>query len=523
VQYFGEFIMENLSDSEMDPDVLRKKLDHFGNEIALLENDLTGRQDAIRRLEEELETLNRELVQNRIAAESSARVRESLETQLKRLDEEIIYQEMEGEQARSEGERLGNEKRALEELLGAITANEQTEQKQLEDILGELNSLGQKREELSMRVNEHSKRLERFMDQQKFLNESVELLNRNIRSESESQERRKGKLDENHLTVNRLSEEITSAGQIRQGLESEIAAIEQVLGELESQRSRLSDEKDALSKYLQELRTLADQRKERQYALDLQKVEITYKIQAIDERLTGTYHIDLKTLNREDYDLLNVNRADIEPQINQLKEKLETIGTVNLLAVEEYESLKERYGFLSAQKQDLEKAKEELLEAIRKINRTTKQLFEQTFLAVRTAFSEYFRTLFSGGHAELILVDETNPLESGIDIVAKPPGKKPQQITLLSGGEKAMTVIALLFALFKVKPSPFCVLDEIDAPLDEANVDRFLQVVKSFLPTTQFIVVTHSRKTIAASDILYGVTMEEPGTSRVVSVEFVDR
>ncbi|HNV86697.1 MAG TPA: chromosome segregation protein SMC [Candidatus Omnitrophota bacterium] len=521
VQYFGDFVTENPSDSEMDPDALRLRLDQLERDVSGLEADLNNRNDAILRLNGELETLNRESVQNRIAAESSARIRESLESQLKRLDEEIIYHEMEMAQAHSESERLAAEKKSLEELLGAVTSNEQTEQRHLEDVLAELAQLGQQREELSLRVNEHAKRLERFTDQHKFLTESVELLSRNVRAESESQEKRKGKISENHLTVARLGDEITNAVQIRQGFETEICAIEQVLAELDSQHAKLSDDKDVLSKYLQELRTLADQRKERQHALELQKVELTYKTQAIDERMTATYHIGLKALNPADFDLENVVRSEIEPQIDQLKEKLEGIGTVNLLAVEEYESLKERYGFLSSQKQDLEKAREELLEAIRKINRTTKQLFEQTFQAVRTAFSEYFRTLFNGGHAELILVDETNPLESGIDIVAKPPGKKPQQITLLSGGEKAMTVIALLFALFRVKPSPFCVLDEIDAPLDEANVDRFLQVVKSFLPTTQFIVVTHSRKTIAASDILYGVTMEEAGVSKIVSVRLV--
>ena len=151
--------------------------------------------------------------------------------------------------------------------------------------------------------------------------------------------------------------------------------------------------------------------------------------------------------------------------------------------------------------------------------RTTKNLFEETFANVQKTFQEYYATLFRGGEARLVLVDETNPLESGIDIVVRPPGKKLQHITLLSGGEKAMTAIALLFALFKIKPSPFCVLDEVDAPLDEANIDRFLTVLRTFLESSQFIITTHNRKTIAMGDSLYGVTMGEAGVSKIVSVK----
>ena len=203
----------------------------------------------------------------------------------------------------------------------------------------------------------------------------------------------------------------------------------------------------------------------------------------------------------------------------ELAGKVESLGTVNLLAVEEYEELKKRYDFLLAQQKDLEEAREQLLETIRKINRTTKSLFEETFESVQKTFQEYYQLLFRGGHAKLVLLDELHPLESGIDIVVRPPGKKLQSISLLSGGEKALTAIALLFALFRIKPSPFCVLDEVDAPLDEANIDRFLNVLRTFLASTQFIIITHNRKTIAMGDSLYGITMEEPGISKIVSVK----
>jgi len=188
------------------------------------------------------------------------------------------------------------------------------------------------------------------------------------------------------------------------------------------------------------------------------------------------------------------------------------------LAIEEYDELKQRFDFLTGQKKDLEDSREQLLEAIRKINRTTKQLFEDTFQNVQRQFGEYYKTLFSGGEAKLILLDEAHPLDSGVDIVVRPPGKKLQHISLLSGGEKALTAVALIFALFSIKPSPFCLLDEVDAPLDEANVDRFIKVTQSFIKLSQFIIITHNRKTIAMGNSLYGVTMQEAGVSKIVSV-----
>jgi chromosome segregation protein len=219
---------------------------------------------------------------------------------------------------------------------------------------------------------------------------------------------------------------------------------------------------------------------------------------------------------------------DFDPEktvqdIQLLTRRCESFGAVNLVAIEEFEELKGRFQFLTKQQSDLLSAKDSLEQTIRKINKTTRQLFVDTFVRVNEQFRVYFRMLFSGGEAQLILVDPENALESGIEIVARPPGKKLQNISLLSGGEKTMTAIALIFAVFKVNPSPFCVLDEIDAALDEANVDRFATVLKEFAKIAQFIVITHNKKTIAHADVMYGVTMQQTGVSRVVSVKLSDR
>jgi chromosome segregation protein len=214
---------------------------------------------------------------------------------------------------------------------------------------------------------------------------------------------------------------------------------------------------------------------------------------------------------------LNIEELTLE--IEKLKKRCESYGAVNLVAIEEFEELKGRYEFLTKQQSDLLTAREQLLSTIQKINRTTRQMFTDTFVKVNEEFKVYFRMLFGGGEAQLVLLDPENALECGIDIVARPPGKKLQNISLMSGGEKTLTAIALIFGVFKVNPSPFCVLDEIDAALDESNVGRFAVMLKEFAKIAQFIVITHNKTTMNAADLMYGVTMQERGVSRIVSVK----
>lgn len=205
--------------------------------------------------------------------------------------------------------------------------------------------------------------------------------------------------------------------------------------------------------------------------------------------------------------------------VYELRQKLESIGSVNLDAIQEFEELEERHNFLETQHGDLVKSKDELLQVIAKINETTKTMFSETFQLVRGYFHNNFRELFGPtAKADLMLIDDTDPLESGIDIIAKPPGKKLQTISLLSGGERSMTAVALLFSIYQVKPSPFCVLDELDAPLDETNIGRFLKMLDNFIDTSQFIIVTHNKRTMSRADVIYGVTMQEFGVSKPVGV-----
>src|SRR5690606_40749938 len=208
-----------------------------------------------------------------------------------------------------------------------------------------------------------------------------------------------------------------------------------------------------------------------------------------------------------------------EEAIASLRSRIEKLGPVNMLGIGQYEELETRHAFLVTQRKDLVDSIAATNDAIARIDETSKTRFRDAFEAINRNFQETFATLFGGGRAGITLLDESDPLESGIDIVASPPGKRLQSVQLLSGGEKALTAIALMFAIFKYKPSPFCLLDEIDAPLDDANVGRFVDMLRGMLDRTQFILITHNRRTMEIANRLYGVTMEEPGVSKLISVQ----
>jgi len=209
---------------------------------------------------------------------------------------------------------------------------------------------------------------------------------------------------------------------------------------------------------------------------------------------------------------------DTPREVARLRRELRALGDVNVSACEEYEKLSERHRFLSAQRQDSEEARDRLLAAIREIDDSTRGVFMETFKAVGVAFQEIFGRLFRGGITELKLTDPENLLETGVEVMVQPPGKKKQSLMLLSGGERALTAAALLFAFLRVRPAPFCVLDEVDAPLDGVNVERFAQLMKEFGERTQFLCITHNPSTMEAAPVWYGVTMQEPGISHVLSL-----
>lgn len=309
-------------------------------------------------------------------------------------------------------------------------------------------------------------------------------------------------------------------------LEEQAAATEGELEQMRGNREGLTRELADAEQKLREVRARQDETREHRSQADIERAQVAMRRQNLVERVSGEYRVgedDLERAPEPSWDDIEGGRPDregLETLIAELRAKIESIGPVNLVAIEEHAELEERYAFLSEQFTDLTNAKTQLTEMIKEINKTSTELFATTFQQVNENFQQMFQKIFGGGTAKLVLSDEGDILESGIEIIARPPGKKLQTVSLLSGGERTMTAVALLFSLYMVKPSPFCVLDELDAALDDANIGRFVSTVEGFLKDSQFVVITHNRQTIAAAGVLYGVTMEKQGISKIVSVKF---
>jgi chromosome segregation protein len=327
------------------------------------------------------------------------------------------------------------------------------------------------------------------------------------------------------------------------------------LSSLTTKRTDSAGTLNAAEASLREIRDSLNGLHERRAAQQVRESQLQMKIDNLVDHVQRRYHLDLRAFAADHFafgktlhaqlkrrekgestapsapDALetagaalgDVTPAQIDQVIADLTQQLESMGPVNLDAVQEYDELEERYKFLETQNNDLTTARRELLDVIARINATTQTLFAETFAQVRTNFREMFSELFGGGRADLALMDENDPLNCGIEISAKPPGKQQQSVSLLSGGERTMTAVALLFAIYMVRPSPFCVLDEMDAALDETNINRFIRVLDRFVAQSQFIIITHNKRTIAKADVLYGVTMEERGISKLVGMKMAER
>ncbi len=320
----------------------------------------------------------------------------------------------------------------------------------------------------------------------------------------------------------RLKEEIALQLERSKALnETKGEAAEKVV-EAENQRNALLDETEKLEKRLRELRELTRNAQSEVHQLEMSLRHDEDSIAFFQELIQTEYHIELSSLTAEQVGT-DEHPDDVrEKMVEDLRKQIQRMGPVNLTAIEEYDELEKRHEFLVAQSNDLQQARQTLLDVIARSDKKIREMFMETFNAVAENFRRFFRTLFNGGQARVYLLNEDDPLESGIEIEARPPGKKPQSISLLSGGESALTAVALLFAIFKAKPSPFCVLDEVDAPLDDANIGRFLGLLKEFASESQFVVITHSKQTMARADVLYGVTQQERGISQLVGVRISD-
>jgi chromosome segregation protein len=288
--------------------------------------------------------------------------------------------------------------------------------------------------------------------------------------------------------------------------------------ESEQMRARLAEIEEAL----RNTRQLLDQARDRRGELSAANAKLESDAQYMAETCLNELSIHRHELMADtNIPLAGGDQLTAEDQsYRDMRTRLEAMGPVNMMALEEYKETAERHAFLETQRKDLLESIENTQATIKEIDIFSRQKFEEAFHKINENFQATFRKLFGGGHAFMRLTDEENSAESGIDVVASPPGKKLQNVLLLSGGEKALTALALLVGIFQYQPSPFCILDEVDAPLDEANIGRFTELVREMSVQTQFVLITHSKKTMSIAPVLYGVTMQEPGVSKLVSVRF---
>jgi len=336
--------------------------------------------------------------------------------------------------------------------------------------------------------------------------------------------------------------EIQDARSLIERLQCEREQVQVLTAELAGQKAAQETEIFRCEENLRSRRNRLTELQSQRGVVEIELAQKTMSVQNLREKVQQKYHLRLDDLRSE---CITITYADegpakvetltpaemaasgaatdwdsVQQQVDALQQKLDEMGPVNLVAIEEYEETEQRFQFLTRQHDDLVNAKTQLLEVLNRINTQTRQMFLETFEKIRDNFRLMFVEVFGGGKADLILSDENDVLESGIDIVARPPGKQLQGISLLSGGEQTMTAVSLLFSIYQVKPSPFCVLDELDAPLDESNVVRFVRILQRFIAHSQFIIITHNKRTIGMADVLYGVTMQEHGVSKIVSVKF---
>ena len=483
------------------------RLEQLEREIAGLTEDLEALRLLQQKQEKEALALDHE---HRKMAEEFARASSRLS--VARLELERLKQE--GDRARAQQER---DQQLLDEKETARSIEEQVlEQSRadFEELQTSAHHLSE--EHAALRAGlaglEERRRSERAA-QARFEDQIQEVTKR--RSEIAAELERLG-VDRARLLADNIELDRRAAGLIE-----DVRVAEESVGRLAEQETTLRANLAAIEESLKQLRVEVQTAQEKRGQIELDLVKKQAELKFLDETSRKELNAPLEEMAAGEETVLDdAALAEAEQKYQEIKARIEALGPVNPQALEEFQEAQQRYDFLNAQRQDLLDSIRDTEKAIHDIDVESRKRFSDAFEAINGHFRNLFRTLFGGGTGEMRLTDETNIAESGIDIVASPPGKRLQNVLLLSGGEKSLTAMALLMAIFHYTPSPFCILDEVDAPLDEANIERLTRLIKEMSDKTQFIVITHAKRTMEAAQALYGVTMQEPGVSKLVSVRF---
>lgn len=499
---------------------LDEKIAALNVRIQEIEKNCEDKANEINKLEENIRVLQKE--------------HQDLELTVLREEQRILSIKGKIEELKSRQEMLYAEKKELGKNIESIEEeilNENNRILEIEQKIAELkatieeNQMKRKEEQAErdavhndinnykVSVNSILESMDQIRESLRNLSEEKRQIEAGINKRIQEQAKNRDRIESLKSEINGLSEKISELNEIKTG---KIIKIESLSEEVNILEEEVSGMVEVVSAHNSNIQVLQDQCSR----LEVRKAKLETELEAVQNRLWDEYELTWGTA--QEYKMEITNMKQHQARVNELKTEIREMGPVNVSAIEDYSKTKERYSFMVKQRDDLVKSEEKLNRIIREMLSIMKKQFMEEFQRINRNFNEVFRELFDGGRAEVVLEDPEDILECGIEIIAQPPGKKLQNMMLLSGGERAMTAIALLFAILKLRPAPFCILDEIEASLDDANVYKFAEYIKKLADTTQFIVITHRKGTMEASDALYGITMQEHGVSSVVSLKLGD-
>ncbi|RVU02945.1 chromosome segregation protein SMC [Mucilaginibacter limnophilus] len=553
------YLLDDTNDQQMDASALpadvvllgksgkfnKSRYTMAGGSVGLFEGKRIGRAKNLENLQKEIKSLDAELTTSKgqlenlqtqltgmKAAGKAVEIRQQ-QQELNRLTTELVTIKTRQEQYQAfienslnrkqdiaqKIESINNDMAALKPQLEDLRAQKQTQQELLQEKQAEFTELN---ELVTVRSNAYNQQNIRFHQQQNKVSSLVkdqeyresqkEALETRITQNSTELEKVKAAIHENLQQTGHSDDDLMAMYEQKESLEK---ATQQAEQEYYEWRGKIAESENEISA----LRRKKDNAEAIENELKDQRNNLKIELNSLKERLSVEFNVDIEDLLDTEVPA-DESEQELREKTEKLKKQLDDFGAINPMAVEAYNEMNERYEFIQGQKRDLAEAKASLLATIQEIDDTAREKFMSAFTQVRENFIKVFRSLFNDEDScDLILTDPQNPLESDIDIIARPKGKRPLSINQLSGGEKTLTATAILFSLYLLKPAPFCIFDEVDAPLDDTNIDKFNNIIRKFSTDSQFIIVSHNKRTIASTDVIYGVTMVEQGISRVVAVD----
>ncbi len=515
-------------------DVLKTKIGALQQNVNQKDEKRKAYAATIAAADQTRQRLTGQLQDKQIEKASITKDIEQMDQNIARLKTELAEVETQNRQLKETVDLSREDQQTLDTEIAELTKKRTQTEGRIQRVSEQVDSDARKREEVVADCQEREiflagqrQKLESMTEELDNFDEQQLQIEKNI-------EEQQAIIDSDEQTKHDIAEQIEEAQRQFLRIGGDRAEAEAAHDELTEEREALLEEIETIQKEMRSTRKQFESQNRKQRQLEVKTTQLEMQLKSISTRILDKYQVSIDEIpkpttqdevseNEEQSTvpaILELDEIDLMDNIEKLKAEISAMGAVNLKAIEAHEEHKKRLDFQIAQRDDIQQSIQSMHQAIQKINETSRDVFMKTFEQVKINFQEVFTQLFGGGETELRLTDEENILESGIEIIARPPGKRPQSIMQLSGGERSLVAIGLLFAVFKIKPSPFCVLDEVDAALDEANVLRFTNLIRAYSDNTQFVIITHNNRTMEISDVMYGVTMEQAGMSKIVSHKF---